>query len=280
MPGRLQKICIPLISLLIAILPFSVNSEEVRLFDTHLHYNVEDAAIYSAQDIVDLLEANGVRGAFVTSRPPDLVLSLQRQAPNLILPMLGVYRTPADKQHWMHHVDLPARVERALGSGHWRGVGELHIFASERRNPVFLRIVDSATAHQLPLQMHCDPAVIDTLFEHTPAAQVLWAHAGAYPYPPLLRDYLDRYPGLFIDLSVRDQRIAPGGELDEAWEWLFMEYPDRFLVGVDTYRTGRWGDYSEVASQIRHWLGQLPESVAEAIAYGNAKRLFDLGAAD
>jgi hypothetical protein len=41
--------------------------------------------------------------------------------------------------------------------------GELPIFAERRRSPVFLPIVELATAHVLPVLMHCDPAVIDTL---------------------------------------------------------------------------------------------------------------------
>jgi len=274
----------PLQSCLIAFLSASLSvplvAAEPPLFDAHLHYNAEDAAIYPPQEIVRLLQANRVEGAFVTSRPPDLALSLHQQGPDLILPMLGVYRNASEKQRWVHDAELPDRVEQALASGIWRGVGELHIFASERHNPVFLRIVELATSHGLPLQMHCDPAVIDALFEHAPKAKVLWAHAGAYPFPPLLRDYLDRYPGLYVDLSVRDQRIAPRGELSPSWEWLLMEYSDRFLVGVDTYRTDRWGDYAGVVARIRHWLTQLPDDVAEAIAYRNAHSLFGLREGD
>ena len=244
------------------------------LFDAHLHYDVEDAARFSTDEIIALLQAHGVQGAVVTSRPPELVTSLHARAPQLILPLLGVYRERADKETWMNDAGLPARVQQALAEGPWRGVGELHLFAEERRNPVFLRVVELATAHDLPLQMHCDPAVIDALFEHAPKATVIWAHAGAYPYPPLLRDYLNRYPGLYIDLSVRDRRIAPDDELDPAWELLLLEYSERFMVGVDTYRTARWEAYPEVAARIRNWLSQLPDEVSEAIAYRNGARVF------
>jgi predicted TIM-barrel fold metal-dependent hydrolase len=121
---------------------------------------------------------------------------------------------------------------------------------------------------------HCDPAVIDALFEQVPEATVIWAHAGAYPYPPLLRDYLERYPGLYIDLSVRDQRIAPDGQLDPQWELLLLAYPGRFMVGVDTFSAERWHAFAEVANRIRNWLAQLPAEVSDAIAYRNAARVF------
>jgi predicted TIM-barrel fold metal-dependent hydrolase len=122
--------------------------------------------------------------------------------------------------------------------------------------------------------MHCDPVVIDALFEHAPDVTVIWAHAGAYPYPPLLRDYLERYPGLHMDLSVRDERIAPSGEIESSWELLLMEFPDRFLVGVDTYSTARWKDYPKAISRTRAWLKQLPPEAAAAISRENAERLF------
>jgi len=138
--------------------------------------------------------------------------------------------------------------------------------------------VDLATSHGLPLLMHSDPAVIDSLFQHAPQAKVIWAHGGAYPFPPVLRDYLQRYPNLYVDLSVRDERIAPDGELLPEWEWLLSEYSDRFLVGVDTYRTNRWAEYLVVSGQIRNWLDQLPTEVAKAIAIGNGRRLFKRGA--
>jgi hypothetical protein len=103
---------------------------------------------------------------------------------------------------------------------------------------------------------------------------VVWAHAGAYPYPPLLRDYLGRYPNLYIDLSVRDERVAPNGIIAEEWEWLLLEYPDRFLVGVDTFRTERWGSYRELVQKTRDWLEQLPSEVSAAITQRNGERLF------
>ena len=244
------------------------------LFDVHLHFDAEDATHYTPEGIVARLRANRIFAAAVTSKPPELVLQLHAQAPGLILPMLGVYRTPGEKETWMYDVSLPARIEQALAEGPWRAVGELHLFAEDRRQPVFMRVVQLATSRGLPLLLHCDPAVIDALFEQAPDATVIWAHAGAYPYPPLLRDYLERYPSLYLDLSVRDQRVAPSGQLDPEWELLLLEYSERVMVGVDTYRTDRWHAFAEVVSQIRHWLDQLPEQVSDALAYRNAARVY------
>jgi hypothetical protein len=244
------------------------------VFDAHLHYNQEDSDSYSAQDILSLLSDNGVDRAVFTGRPPHLARQLHELAPRRIVPILGVYRELEDKAIWVHDRSLPVRVEQQLSDPAWRGIGELHLFARDRHSPVFQRLVDLATVRRIPLLMHCDPAVIDALFEHAPDAIVVWAHAGAYPYPPLLRDYLERYPNLHMDLSVREDRVAPDGEIDWAWQFLLMEIPDRFLVGVDTYRTARWDGYPEIIAKIRTLLNQLPPDAAAAIGHENAERLF------
>lgn len=261
------------LTLLACLLPLPAQAGQA-LFDGHLHYDAEHARLHDPAAILTILDAHGVSRALVTGRPPRQVLALHGLAPARILPLLGVYEEAGDKADWWRDTGLPARLEKQLSDGPWRGIGELHLFADARRSPVFLRIVELAVARQLPLLIHGDPAVIDALFAHAPAATVIWAHAGAYPYPDLLRDYLARYPGLQVDLSVRDARLAPGGELDSDWEWLLLEYSDRFMVGVDTYRVERWADYGDVAARIRGWLAQLPAPVAARIAHGNAERLF------
>lgn len=249
-------------------------AEPRPLFDAHLHYNAGMAVRFAPAQVIATLEAAGVTRAAVTGQPAEQALELYDAAPGLIVPLLGVYRAPDDKQRWTEDGGLPARVEQALRDGPWRGIGELHLFAPQRRSPVFLRVAALAERHGLPLLLHCDPAVIDSLYEHSPNVRVVWAHAGAYPYPALLRDYLDRYPGLYVDLSMRDDRVAPGGTLDPDWETLFWDYPDRFLAGVDTFSAARWGVYGAAVARIRHWLGQLPEAVADGIAIRNAARVF------
>jgi hypothetical protein len=245
------------------------------LFDVHLHYNATDIKQYSPVRIISILKHNNVRRAAVTSYPPEQAMLLYEADPQLIVPILGVYQAAEDKQTWVNDNTLPAKVKQMLGHGSWRGVGELHVFAEHRRSPVLLNIVEITTERGIPLLMHCDPAVIDSIFEHSPGARVIWAHAGAYPYPQLLRDYLGRYPHLYVDLSVRDDRIAPGGKLDQQWENLLWEFPDRFLTGVDTFSAERWEQYHLIASHIRNWLEQLPQDVSAKIAYRNAASVFN-----
>ena len=249
-------------------------ADEVSMADAHLHYNQSHSDQLDPAQILEILQRNNIELAVVTSIPTSLSLELQQASPEQIIPLLGVYADYDDKQNWHQQTDLIRQVEQALVSGKYKGIGELHLFAEHRHSPVFLRVATLATRHRLPLLMHCDPVVIDTLFEHEPDARVVWAHAGAYPYPALLRDYLARYPNLYIDLSMRNERIAPGNRLDPEWENIFMELPDRFMTGVDTFSPGRWHDYSDYAEQTRAWLEQLPDEIARQIRIENTRRVY------
>lgn len=264
----------------LALLPclLSAGLQAQPLFDSHLHYGAADAEVLTPADILAILDRNGIRRALVSGTPNAHTEALYRHAPGRIVPFLGLYRDHADKITWPGDAGLPARVEAALEEGIWRGIGELHIFADQRHSPVFRRIVEIAARKGLPLQVHGDPAVIDTLYGIAPDQPVIWAHAGAYPCPDLLTDYLRRYPALRVDLSVRDGRIAPGGVLAEEWYQLFLDFPDRFMVGVDTFSVQRWERFDGVVADIRSWLAQLPPELSRRLAHDNAAARFPVNA--
>lgn len=244
-------------------------------FDAHLHYNAGHAKQFNPQQIIAILDRNSIHKALVTSIPAQYAMQLHRQAPDRILPLLGVYHNPGDKETWTQDTGLSSRVEAQLKQGNWCGIGELHLFAKDRHSPVFTGIIELAQQHRLPLLLHADPAVIDTVYEQAPGQPVIWAHAGTFPYPDLIADYLARYPALHVDLSVRDERIAPDGVLRDDWYELFVRYPDRFMVGVDTYSLSRWYAFNEAVAITRQWLRELPADVARRLAYDNAAALFE-----
>ena len=270
MPSKIKPLCYGL-----ALLLFAPGLSAEPLFDAHIHYNAADAAYYSPQQIIEKLDQGQVSRAAVTSTPAYLARRLHQSAPERITPLLGIYRNPSDKLLWPQDTGLPARIEVQLEQGGWQGIGELHIFAKDRHSPVFRRIVELAEQYGLPLLLHADPAVIDRGYDIAPEQPVIWAHAGTFPYPDLLSDYLQRYPALSVDLSVRDDRIAPQGEILDEWYELFATYPNRFMVGVDTYRLSRWHEYAKAAEKIRRWTGQLPDDIASGLIYRNAAARFN-----
>jgi len=84
---------------------------------------------------------------------------------------------------------------------------------------------------------------------------------------------LTKYPMLWGELSYRSG-ITSGGKITPEWRALFTKFPDRFLLGSDTWIPDRWASYGEIMSEYRGWLSQLPPDVAAKIANGNARRLF------
>ena len=62
-------------------------------------------------------------------------------------------------------------------------------------------------------------------------------------------------------------------ELDPAWAALFADYPDRFMIGTDTWVPSQWTRLPGLMADVRSWLRQLPPELAAAIAFGNAERV-------
>lgn len=242
------------------------------MIDAHGHYTTADAAAFAPADIVAKLDAAGVRRLVVSGTPPELAQVLHRHAPDRFVPLLGVYTSALGKALWMHDAGLPERVRGQLADGRWAGLGELHLFARDAGNPVFAALVQLAAAQRLMLLIHGDAAVVDRVFELDPQARVLWAHLGTVPEPAAVEAVLERHAGraLWVDTSVRDERIAPGGRLLPAWRALFEGHPERFVVAVDAFSTQRWGRYGQVVDSVRTWLDTLPAPLARRLRHDNA----------
>ena len=86
-----------------------------------------------------------------------------------------------------------------------------------------------------------------------------------------------KHKGLWADLALRSE-VGSGGRVSPEWRAVFLEFPDRFMVGTDTWTPGRWQDIVGHAAFSRAWLADLPADVAERIAWKNAEALFVTGA--
>jgi hypothetical protein len=245
------------------------------MIDAHAHYAAPDAAAFTPAEVIARLDAAGVRRLVVTSSPPQLAQQLYQHAPDRVIPLLGVYASDLHKGNWVHDAGLPARVAAQLEDGVWAGIGELHLFARDARQPMFAQLVRLVAASKLVVMIHGDAEVVEQAFAVAPGVRVLWAHLGAQPQPDPLAAMLARFPGLWVDTSVRDERIAPGGALLPAWRALFERHPERFVVAVDTFSVNRWQQYETVVAQIRSWVDPLPPPLKDNLLHDNAARLFD-----
>ena len=261
-----------LAALLLPLATASTLGAELPLFDAHLHYSHDAWENLPPEKAVELLEAAGVKRGLVSSSNDEGQQRLAAAAPERILLSLRPYRQRGDQSSWMRDDTVPAYLEGRLARHRYVAMGEFHIYGADVDLPVPRRMIELARRHQLVLHSHSDADAVERQFAQWPQARILWAHAG-FDTPARVRDLLRRHPRLWCDLAFRSDH-APGGELDPEWRALFIEFPDRFLVGTDTFTPERWPYVVEHARQARRWLAQLPPEVAERIAWRNGDDLF------
>jgi hypothetical protein len=94
---------------------------------------------------------------------------------------------------------------------------------------------------------------------------VLWAHSG-FDEPENVTAMLAKHKNLWEDLAFRSEHGA-GGEVDPEWRKAFLAFPDRFMIGTDTFTPERWFYVSDHANWSRAWLSDLPPDIAAKIAH-------------
>jgi hypothetical protein len=259
--------------LLLATLAAAPARAEYPLFDAHIHFSQPDWSAYTPERALSILARAGVRRALVSSTPDDGTLKLYERAPAGIVPSLRPYRTRDDMGGWMRDPAVQAYVEERLKRGVYRAIGELHFGVGDVQAPVLARFAQLAAARRLFLWCHVDDATVEKTLTAYPDTRVLWAHAGMSASAATVGRLLDRHPTLWVELALRTD-VAPGGTLDPDWRALFLRYPDRFLIGTDTWVTSRWEAIADASAAVQAWLAQLPPEIAEQIAYKNGDRLF------
>jgi len=196
------------------------------------------------------------------------------------------------------------------------GMGPNHPYeATAADHPLLLLLADIAAESGVPIDLHIDlvpqdmtlpprpiynpanPAQLtenlsgfERLLDHNPNAKIVWAHAGTDPLgtrtPAVQRALLTRHKNLSMSLRPARGGPPPMLALDESrqlkpeWRALIAEFPDRFVLGSD-YFHGAGGRGVDEAEFENFWrlVCALPDPVAEAVAHGNAERLYRLPAA-
>jgi predicted TIM-barrel fold metal-dependent hydrolase len=188
------------------------------------------------------------------------------------IPSLRPYRSRGDVGTWVRDETVVAFLEDRLARHRYAAIGEFHLYGADVDLPVPRRMVALARQHGLVLHAHSDEVAIERIFGQYPEARVLWAHSG-FDRPESVRAMLRKHRNLWCDLAFRSEQGA-GGKVPAEWRAVFTEFPDRFMVGTDTYTPERWHYIVEHANWSRAWLADLPPALAERIAYRNADALF------
>jgi len=261
------------------------------LFDAHLHYNVEAQAPYPIADVLGRMRRSGVKAILANSRPNDGTHALAssplvREARVTVVPFVRLYRDRADYDNWFRDESIYRMVEselaRGTAAGPFRGLGEFHLYDSANANGrVAKKVMALADEKNLAVLAHVDDVAVDLLMANTPSkgqnVRLIWAHTGiSGPPPARVEELLQKYPLLMGELSYRPGLTCEGGKLCAPWRELMLKYPDRFMIGSDTWTNQRWAAYEELMKAYRVWLGDLPPEVARRIAWDNAAKLFQL----
>ena len=244
---------------------------ELPLFDAHIHYSHDAWELVPPKQAVAILRKAGLRGAFVSSSDDRGTQMLLAEAPDLIVPELRPYRSRADTSGWVRDEAIVRYMEERLAQYRYVGIGEFHLYGADAELPVPRRMVALARERGLVLHAHSDVDALERLFKQWPDARVLWAHSG-FDAPAKVREVLRRHPRLWSDLAFRGDH-ASGGKVEPAWREAFSEFPERFVIGTDTFTPERWHYIGEHASYSRAWLADLPQPLAERIAWRNAQGL-------
>jgi len=247
-------------------------SQDLPIFDAHLHYSHDAWDQVPVQEVLAILKKAGVKRALVSSAGDEGQQRLYAAAPDVIIPELRPYRTRADVSTWARDPSVIEYLEKKLGQYKYVAIGEFHVYGADADLPVPRRMVELARNYRLFLHAHADADAVERLFAQWPQARILWAHSG-FDRPERVAEMLRKHRNLWCDLAFRTDH-ASAGKVDPAWRKLFLEFPDRFMVGTDTYTPERWYFVPEHAAWSRAWLADLPRDVAERIAWKNGDSLF------
>ena len=262
------------------------------LFDAHLHYNEEawngQVGPHPVADVLARIKKSGVKAIIANSRPNDgskaLVNATRGSADLAVVPFIRLYRDRADYDSWFKDDTIYDMVvaEHARGATvastrvDFRGIGEFHLYDSANANgPVAKKLMQYAAKNKLAILAHVDDTAIDLLMAHAPDVRLIWAHTGIGGVPVARVDeLLNKYPLLMGELSYRPGLTCDGGKLCAEWRTLLLKYPNRFMIGSDTWVNQRWQYYEELMKGYRVWLGDLPPDAARKIGWSNGADLF------
>jgi len=252
--------------------PTAVGTGELPIFDAHVHYSHDAWEMLPPKEAVTLLRKAGVKRALVSSSGDDGQQRLYAEAPELILPSLRPYRMRGELSSWVRDASVPPYLEERLKKHRYVAIGEFHLYGADADLPVPRQMVQLARRDQLFLHAHSDVDAVERVFKQDPQARILWAHSG-FERPEAVREMLRKHRNLWCDLAFRSDH-GSGGKVGPEWRTAFLEFPERFMVGTDTFTPERWHYVVEHANWSRSWLADLPREVAERIAWKNGEALF------
>ena len=250
----------------LALLASPLQAAELPIFDAHVHYSHDAWDKLPPKEAVAILRKAGLKRALVSSSGDAGTQRLVAEAPELIVPSLRPYRIARrDRQlgarRQRDHLPRRAAAQRALRRASASSTSTAPMPSCRCRGAWW----QLAKQHKLVLHAHSDADAIERLFQQDPQARILWAHSG-FERPEKVAELLRKHKNLWCDLAFRSEH-GSGGKVPAEWRALFTEFPERFMVGTDTFTPERWFYVVEHAALVARLAGR------PAAAAGRTHRL-------
>jgi hypothetical protein len=265
-----------LLIIVMTVLSFAVYAGDNAdiIHDGHIHYDQDVWDSLPPADAISMLKQQNITRALVSATPAEGAEMLYRADPETVIPMLRPYKSWRHRYLWFNDPDLKPYLLEHMNRVPYRGFGEFHVFGEDADSIPIEEMIELARERKLVLHPHTDLAGMRIILQKAPDVVVMWAHGGFNVPVETLRELLEEYPLFYIELSLREGMLDDEQRLTPQWKQFLVDYPTRFLVGMDTYKPSRWADLPEIAAETRDWLAQLPDDVAADISRNNLDRLF------
>jgi hypothetical protein len=159
------------------------------------------------------------------------------------------------------------------------------------------KLLSSIEQHPVPVMLHWevydwdrDWPAFHALYSRFPKVTFIWPHAG-FAASDQVAMVLASHDNVVVTLSKKEKPQTSMSSAEKAeelggpvvddcrrllpeWLELFVKYPDRFMFATDAHKDFRWVKYARIVEDWRLILGQLPDPLAQSLAWRNAERIY------
>lgn len=281
------------------------------LYFVDAHSQMDQAV--DEERVLSLMDHGGVYRTLLSNhleRPPESLRAFAKREPGRIVPML---RAKGDLGGPRMFAKWQAKREAELASGAYRGIAEMLIWhqgvpqhgIKEIRFAIgddYVRsALDIAKKHGWPFIAHIEfdslsgaarkryMRDLEAMVSDNPATPVVMIHMGQLP-PAEVERLITAHPNIYFLASHSNpiiikmdhikhwQNLFQGRRIAAKWLPVIEAHPDRFIFALDNVFAPMWTTPVYLAQMALWWcaLSPLPPRVAQAIAHGNAERLWKL----
>lgn len=206
---------------------------------------------------------------------------------HLSIPMMGPMHpyesVPADHPLLLLLSDIAAQNNLAI---------DIHFDLIPRDMDLPPNLVNPEAKQPNPSRLTQNRDGLERFLAHNRKTRIVWAHVGGEPLatrtPAIVRELLTRNANLYMSFRLQRPRpeivadaLTPQGTLKPDWVRLISDFPDRFVLGTDTFYQdspqARGGNAAGLEN-LQRMLSQLPPDVARKVARDNIAQIYRLNA--